>query len=151
MFLLIIPFLLISIIPIQAQQEESNLIPIWVKGILFDLWADGSISDESFIQVLEVLIDSNIIQIDTTVVVSQEESEWEEKYTKLEAKHDKLKDNAEEGMLEWRIEVRDNVAKREAKTIAALESKYQAKYDTLQAKYDTLQVEYDTIQAKFDE
>lgn len=75
LFLLIIPVLLITvIIPIQAQQEEetNDVIPSWVKGILLDLWADNSISDEAFIQVLTHLIESEIIVIDGYGKINEE-------------------------------------------------------------------------------
>ena len=62
---------------------QTNVeIPPWVKGVA-NFWVEDEIDDGEFAEALEFLIDSNIIQLGNTQVMSQNQNDWEEKYNTL--------------------------------------------------------------------
>ncbi len=63
-----------------SYAQESIEIPKWVKDVA-DLWVQGVISDDEFIEGLEFLIDSNIIQLGESEYrgISEMEQEFQEK------------------------------------------------------------------------
>lgn len=63
-------------------QEDSDIIPSWVKSVA-GYWAEDGINDIEFVEALEFLIDSNIIQLGNTQIMSQSQVDWEEKYNIL--------------------------------------------------------------------
>ena len=61
---------LFLIIPVDAQENtESDLIPIWVKGV-FGYWIEDKINDVDLIEALQFLIDSDIIKVGTNQIMS---------------------------------------------------------------------------------
>ena len=65
-------------------QTDSVEIPTWVKGVA-NFWVEYKIDDGEFAKALEFLIDSNIIQLGNTQVMSESQIDWEDKYNTSEA------------------------------------------------------------------
>ena len=82
-FLSIFVIVGISVIGINQSFGQTDVeIPSWVKGVA-NFWVEDKINDGEFAEALEFLIDSNIIQLGDTQVMSQNQIDWEEKYNTL--------------------------------------------------------------------
>lgn len=57
-----------SVIPISAQEST---IPKWIKGV-FGYWIEDKINDKDVIEALEFLIDTNIIEVGNTQIMSEQ-------------------------------------------------------------------------------
>jgi len=81
----ILPVLLIFIIPIEAQQQDEN-IPIWMK-FVFEAWIDDKIEEVEVLNAIKYLVETNIILIENTESIPDQEislSETEKKLYELE-------------------------------------------------------------------
>ena len=78
------------VIPVLGQ-EDTVEIPTWVKGVA-NFWVEDNIDDKEFAKALEFLIDSNIIQLGNTVIVSEPivENDWEKLFNELQQENKKL-------------------------------------------------------------
>ena len=52
---------LVMVTGIGSAYSQSDTIPTWIKGVA-GFWAEDKITDKEFIEALEFLIESNIIQ-----------------------------------------------------------------------------------------
>ena len=70
-----------------SYAQESNEIPKWVKASA-EWWANDKISDDEYIEALEFLIDSNIIQLGNSEYrgISEMEQEFQAKFDAQEVK-----------------------------------------------------------------
>jgi len=73
-------------LPVSEPVEEP-LVPAWIK-ILAGIWHDGGISDSEYIEAMEHLIESNIININGTNYdeMEAEAQEWKSKYDDAESR-----------------------------------------------------------------
>ena len=91
-FLSVIVLIGISVIGINQSFAQTDVqIPPWVKGVA-SFWVEGNIDDGEFAEALEFLIDSDIIQLGNTVIVSENKVDEnpfgiEEDNRTLEKKH----------------------------------------------------------------
>jgi len=85
--LILLAILPILIIPVLAQEDTVN-IPTWVKASA-GWWAENNLTDKEYIEGLEFLIDSNIIQLGNSeyIGMSELEKEHEEKLEQQEKRH----------------------------------------------------------------
>ena len=63
-------FILMLIVPVYAQESDSK-IPEWVKPIAA-WWVEGTLPDEAFIEAVTFLAENNIIQINSTPIVNEQ-------------------------------------------------------------------------------
>lgn len=143
--------ILISIPGVLAQSDTA-VIPVWIKGVA-NFWVEGEINDVVFIDALEFLIESNIIEIRNPIYMTMPEESAQ--VQNLQERIDNYE--IEKGMFESQInqleeemhtmesneivqEAIDNLAKMRDRS-ADFEQRLiqlQIKYNQLQAKYDKL-------------
>lgn len=81
--IIIIAFLLVLGIGFSSMvhaQEDDGIIPPWVKGVA-NFWVQGNITDDEFLEAIEFLINSGVIEIDTTIDNTVEDEYSDEDHT----------------------------------------------------------------------
>lgn len=66
---LILPIIVIGVLTMPVFGQTDVEIPPWVKGVA-NFWVEDKINDGEFAEALEFLIDSNIIQLGDTKIMS---------------------------------------------------------------------------------
>ena len=68
---------LIIISSVGFAYSQNDTIPSWIKGVA-GFWAEDKVTDQEFIEALEFLLESNVIQIDDSQKVQELEKENQE-------------------------------------------------------------------------
>lgn len=135
----IIAVLIISVVSLSTISAEQNYnLPAWIKNNA-KWWGEGQVSDADFISGMKYLIENNIIEISTTVKVSdeyfQEYKDWAHReIDKFKTFSEKLKDekndlNSENIKLQRKTQKLEN-------QLANTKNQYSELYDTYLSLYE---------------
>ena len=87
---------LVMVIGIGSAYSQSDTIPTWIKGVA-GFWAEDRMTDQEFIEALEFLIESGIIQVNDPKVekLEKENRELRQKIESLESEDTSQQDTAD--------------------------------------------------------